>query len=71
MPVSSANKTGLQLEHQVQLLRDCAEAVHQAMLDQFGTTDTRTSRAAEICDACQRLRWDLERRDDAAEAAST
>jgi hypothetical protein len=64
-------ETALHLQELAQLLRDNAEALLAVMREQFGEQDTRTSRAGEICDAVQRLTWDLERRPDDQSIAAT
>ena len=63
-------ETHLELEARVQRLRDDAEVLLAVMREQFGDNDTRTTRAGEICDSLQRLRWDLERRPWRSDAAA-
>ena len=66
MPALGDNS--LDVETRVQRLRDDAEALLAIMREQFGENDSRTTRAGELCDALQRLEWNLERRPQAAQA---
>jgi hypothetical protein len=63
-------KEALESSERVQRLRDEAEGVREYLRDLFGNEDTRALRAGEVCDALQRLRWDLERKYEQNIAAS-
>ncbi len=58
--------TEIQLHEQVQLLRNYSEALREAVSETFGSDDSRTIHAGQICDTVQRLQWDLERQADQA-----
>jgi hypothetical protein len=51
----------IELEERVQALRNEAEDLRSLMKQRFGDTDARANRAGEVCDALQRLRWEMER----------
>jgi hypothetical protein len=51
----------IELEERVQDLRNEAEDLRSLMRERFGEKDGRANRAGEVCDALQRLRWEMER----------
>jgi hypothetical protein len=63
-------KEVIELAERIQRLRDDAEALQEHVRGVFGEEDTSTRRAGGICDALQRLSWDLERRYEQNIAAS-
>jgi hypothetical protein len=54
-------QASIELEERVQGLRNEAEDLRSLIRQKFGESDPRANRAGEVCDALQRLRWEMER----------